>query len=94
MPSLGRHKSTKDEDKKSMVSKGKNDFFASSKKPLDFAAPEREDNIVIKNLNKLCTMTPEGYLLSIDQKMFDNRDNYHSPVVNFGQSFGKSMVGG
>lgn len=77
MPSLGRHKSTKDEDKKSMVSKTKNDFFASSKKPLDFAAPEREDNIVIKNLNKLCTMTPEGYLLSIDQKMFDNRDNYH-----------------
>lgn len=39
-------------------------------------------------------MTPEGYLLSIDQKMFDNRDTYHSPVVNFGQSFGKSMVGG
>ena len=31
-------------------------------------------DIVTKNLNKLCRLTPEGYMIQIDQKQFEGRE--------------------
>ena len=43
-----------------------------------------------KNLNKLCRLTPEGYMIIIEQRQFEGREGYHPLPVN---DLNKSWIG-
>ena len=43
-----------------------------------------------KNLNKLCRLTPEGYMIIIEQRQFEGREGYHPMPAN---DLNKSWIG-
>lgn len=57
----------------------RNDFTNSN---ANEQSKQNELDMVTKNLNKLARQTPEGYMIIIEQRQFEGRENLHIELKN------------